>query len=266
MSSEAAGYPAQSTYPTGPEASDLSDQAAVQLYANPLDHSAVVQMYPGVVPSVFDQDLVNGLRDADGNYFKSNRIIDPSTICQAPFHGLVQYVITEDGELILGDRSKEARWAHPNLIGGKDPQVLAAGEIKFSNSIPFAMNSRSGHFQPPADTLDLAKAVIAKIFNCSEKLIVGGPDLDLMRIVHPAHHERSSFNAFGDWMPSAEFIKKLATANDPSAPQLDEKELMAMFSDPQHRLFNHAAHKKMKKKGVSAMLVEDEDDEEDPES
>jgi hypothetical protein len=50
------------------------------------------------------------------------------------------------------------------LIGGVDPQVSAAGEILFYKGTPVALNTKSGHFQPPAEAANIAKFALARWF------------------------------------------------------------------------------------------------------
>ena len=123
---------------------------------------AAIQAYPGVVPEAKNPDIQKGVRDPfSGAYVVSNtrwRVNEtPNT-----FHGKIQYVVTQQGDMWVGTRGQG--FPHPCLIGGVDPQVSAAGEILFYKGIPVAVNTKSGHFQPPAQAANIAKYVLARWF------------------------------------------------------------------------------------------------------
>jgi hypothetical protein len=121
-----------------------------------------IQAYPGVVPAAVDPDVHKGVRDQfTGAYVVSNtrwRVNEtPNT-----FNGKIQYVVTQQGDMWVGTRGQG--FPHPCLIGGVNPQVSAAGEILFYKGTPVALNTKSGHFQPPAECANIAKFVIARWF------------------------------------------------------------------------------------------------------
>ena len=67
--------------------------------------------------------------------------------------GEFMYVLTKEGKLVMGTRNKLAgepagRFSHPTLIGGKDPEVLAAGMFRLRAGKVEWVDNASGHFQP----------------------------------------------------------------------------------------------------------------------
>ena len=61
--------------------------------------------------------------------------------------GLLNYVVTENGELVLGrQRSSRGDAGHIDLAQGKP--VLAAGEVKVVGGQIKSINNQSGHYQP----------------------------------------------------------------------------------------------------------------------
>jgi hypothetical protein len=120
-----------------------------------------IQAYPGVVPEAVDPDVQNGVRHpVTGAYVVSNTRCRLNEV--GGFSGKIQYVVTQSGDMWVGTRG--AGFPHPCLIGGVDPQVSAAGEILFYKGIPVAVNTKSGHFQPPAQCANIAKYAIARYF------------------------------------------------------------------------------------------------------
>jgi hypothetical protein len=132
-------------------------QAGVQRQAI----GAAIQAYPGVVPEAVAPDVQNGVRDPlSGAYVVSNTRRRVNEVGQ--FYGKVQYVVTRQGDMWVGTRGQG--FPHPCLIGGVDPQVSAAGEILFYKGLPVALNTKSGHFQPPAESANIAKYALARWF------------------------------------------------------------------------------------------------------
>ncbi|MDR3443764.1 hypothetical protein [Dyella sp.] len=56
------------------------------------------------------------------------------------------YVVTQDGELIIGRQFGEPGGGHIDLTGGE--AVNAAGEVKFVNGDIKYIDNSSGHYQP----------------------------------------------------------------------------------------------------------------------
>jgi hypothetical protein len=145
-----------------------SAEALLDPYAGGSGHPGVqrqvgdaIQAYPGVVPAAVDPDVQNGVRDPiTGAYVVSNTRCRLNEV--GAFSGKIQYVVTQSGDMWVGTRG--AGFPHPCLIGGVDPKVSAAGEILFYQGIPVAVNTKSGHFQPPAQCANIAKYAIARYF------------------------------------------------------------------------------------------------------
>ena len=120
-----------------------------------------IQAYPGVVPEAVTPDVRNGVRDQfTGAYVVSNTRCRVNEVGQ--FSGKIQYVVTRQGDMWVGTRG--LGFPHPCLIGGVDPQVSAAGEILFYKGTPVALNTKSEHFQPPAEAATIAKFALARWF------------------------------------------------------------------------------------------------------
>ena len=80
-------------------------------------------------------------------------------------HGERMFVIDKDGNFLIGKRdpSGEMRMPHPTLVGGKDPEVLAAGMIQFSKGRILNVNNASGHFKLHANTLNTAEDILRNL-------------------------------------------------------------------------------------------------------
>ena len=77
-------------------------------------------------------------------------------------------------EMIIGTRTKEAL-PHPTLVGGLDPKVYAAGEIKVENGKITVIDNQSGHFRPEAGTELIGKETLQEF---GEKWQTNHPDQD----------------------------------------------------------------------------------------
>ncbi len=92
-------------------------------------------------------------------------------------NGKMTYIVDTDGNLIFGKRSNpinpDARSPHPMLIGGKDPQVKVAGMIEFRGGKIYSIDTNSGHYRPPAQSLQPAEKVLSglprKVFHRNSK-------------------------------------------------------------------------------------------------
>lgn len=82
-------------------------------------------------------------------------------------NGKMTYVVDVDGNLIFGKRSNpvnpDARSPHPMLIGGKDPQVRVAGMIEFRGGKIYGIDTDSGHYRPPAQSLQAAEKILSEL-------------------------------------------------------------------------------------------------------
>ena len=88
--------------------------------------------------------------------------------------GTMIYVLTEDDEIIIGERynpnRNEARCPHPTLIGGKNPTVKCVGIMKFDKGKILSANISSGHYKPNAESL-------AKMYDVFRKICETNPDV-----------------------------------------------------------------------------------------
>lgn len=73
-------------------------------------------------------------------------------------NGQYMYVIDMDGNIIIGTRGGQ-RMPHPTLVGGRNPQVQAAGMIDVRGGKIYSINNASGHFKPGNECLRIARNV-----------------------------------------------------------------------------------------------------------
>lgn len=72
------------------------------------------------------------------------------------------FVIDLEGNIFIGNRDGQ-RNPHPTLIGGKNPQVLAAGMIDIRKGKIYLVNNESGHFKPGNESLTIIKQKFGEI-------------------------------------------------------------------------------------------------------
>lgn len=88
--------------------------------------------------------------------------------------GPMTYVLTENGELIVGRRynpnDPRKRAPHPTLIGGKDPQVQCAGMITFRKGKIKAVDNQSGHYRPDIKSLEKVDRVLQALYEQNSNL------------------------------------------------------------------------------------------------
>jgi hypothetical protein len=60
----------------------------------------------------------------------------------------VMYVITRDGQIVLGTRPHDVRRPHPTLVNEPDPEILSGGTISMKDGLIYEIRDDSGHFQP----------------------------------------------------------------------------------------------------------------------
>jgi hypothetical protein len=71
-------------------------------------------------------------------------------------NGQYMYVVDMDGNIVIGTRGGQ-RMPHPTLVGGKNPQVQAAGMVEIRGGKIYSINNASGHFKPSNDCLKIAE-------------------------------------------------------------------------------------------------------------
>jgi hypothetical protein len=57
-----------------------------------------------------------------------------------------------------------ARMPHPTLIGGRNPEVLAAGMVEFRGGRLYSIDNASGHFRPSNESLALVQQIFENTF------------------------------------------------------------------------------------------------------
>ena len=104
--------------------------------------------------------------DPIDGYFKNptatnlEKSISDDCVCIAGkhAHGVMTYVMDEDGNIIFGTRKNpnndNKRAPHPTLVGGRDPKVKCAGMITFSKGKIVSIDNRSGHFKPNIKSME----------------------------------------------------------------------------------------------------------------
>lgn len=71
-------------------------------------------------------------------------------------NGKYMYAVDMDGNIIIGTRGGQ-RMPHPTLIGGKNPQVQAAGMVEVRGGKIYSIDNASGHFKPSNGCLTTAE-------------------------------------------------------------------------------------------------------------
>jgi hypothetical protein len=69
-------------------------------------------------------------------------------------YGNLNYVVTENGELVIGERFDDLGGHHPDLAGGGS--VQAAGEVEIVNGQITVLNNGSGHYLPTGPSAQAA--------------------------------------------------------------------------------------------------------------
>jgi len=118
-----------------------------------------------------DTDIAKGVL-VDGSYVKNptaqnlaSAITSSGKVGGKTTNGQFMYVIDQNGEIIFGTRGKDAltgmtlHMPHPTLVGGQNPQVLAAGMIDIRGGKIYSVDNVSGHFKPDASSLSVAEDV-----------------------------------------------------------------------------------------------------------
>jgi RHS repeat-associated protein len=126
-----------------------------------------------VDPYLKPADLKAEVLTAQGNYVvnpTARKLLDMVTetgkIGGKNMNGKYMYVIDKDGNIIFGTRGKNIdgetlRMPHPTLIGGKNPQAIAAGMIEIRAGKIYEVDNVSGHFKPGAEA---SKTIAEKVF------------------------------------------------------------------------------------------------------
>jgi hypothetical protein len=127
--------------------------------------------FPGVVTEAFNEDKIRFIDPAnesagkvwqeDRGYIKNttakplSSVIKNGKVGGGFENGTFMYVVDEKGEVWVGKRQGK-NMPHPTLIGGKSPQVQAAGMVKIEGGKIVQIDNHSGHFRPPRGSLKAA--------------------------------------------------------------------------------------------------------------
>ncbi len=77
-------------------------------------------------------------------------------------NGQYMYVVDMDGNIIIGTRGGQ-RMPHPTLVGGRNPQVQAAGIVEIRGGKIYYINNASGHFKPSIESLEIAEDAFSNL-------------------------------------------------------------------------------------------------------
>ncbi len=113
-----------------------------------------------VYGKMMKKDIKNGVYDVKTGYKKNptaqnlGKMINGNYIVNKHFNKKVPYVITTNGEVIIGSRNGNGKTLsrlptpHPTLIGGKDPKVRMAGMLDIRGGKIYSYDNQSGHYRP----------------------------------------------------------------------------------------------------------------------
>lgn len=126
---------------------------------------------PGVVTEAFNEDKIRFIDPSneglgkvwqeDRGYIKNSTAKPLSSLIKNDKvgggfdNGTFMYVVDDKGEVWVGKRQGK-NMPHPTLIGGKAPQVQAAGMVRIEGGKIVKIDNHSGHFRPPRGSLSSA--------------------------------------------------------------------------------------------------------------
>ncbi len=114
----------------------------------------------GVCPQMREMDQRRGLIDRNDRYVlnptrtqlsRDNVVAGQIRVNGQAASGRYMYVVDNQGRISIGTRA--GGYPHPTLVGGQDPQVRAAGIVELRRGRIYSVDSHSGHFRPPDDSL-----------------------------------------------------------------------------------------------------------------
>lgn len=124
-----------------------------------------------VYGKMMKKDILNGVYKRGVGYSKNPTslklisLVKGNYIVGKQFNKDVPYVITEEGNVIIGNRNGNGRLGlptpHPTLIGGIDPTVRVAGILKIRGGKIYSYDNRSGHYRPNLQSLKWADEAFA---------------------------------------------------------------------------------------------------------
>lgn len=126
------------------------------LYGNSQPYKKQYSVYA----KMMKKDIKYGVYDTVVGYKKNptaqnlGKMINGNYIVSKHFNKKVPYVITVDGEVIIGSRNGNGKTPsklptpHPTLIGGRDPKVRMAGMLDIRGGKIYSYDNQSGHYRP----------------------------------------------------------------------------------------------------------------------
>jgi hypothetical protein len=138
---------------------------------------ADIHRFPGVVPEAFEEDkkrFIDPSNPSRGKVWEESRgYLKNSTattlgdnvkggkVTGKFANGTAMYVVDKNGTVWMGHR-QGLNMPHPTLIGGKNPQIQAAGMIEIRKGKIVRIDNHSGHFRPPRSALKASSKAFLK--------------------------------------------------------------------------------------------------------
>ena len=127
-----------------------------------------------VYAKMMKKDIIRGIYKPGIGYSKNPTAKTLDSIYDGQYIGgrngamTVPYVITTNGEVIIGKRNGNGRapgalpTPHPTLLGGTDPKVRMAGILVVKGGKIVSYDDRSGHYRPNIKSMKWADEAFAK--------------------------------------------------------------------------------------------------------
>ena len=128
-----------------------------------------------VYSKMMKKDIERGVYNpSNGGYINNptaktlDSIYNGTYIGGANYNANIPYVITRNGEVIIGERNGLGRGngalptPHPTLIGGTDPKVKMAGMLTVRKGKILSYDAESGHFRPNNKSMKWADVAFEK--------------------------------------------------------------------------------------------------------
>jgi hypothetical protein len=144
-------------------------------------------------PSTVTKEIKQGTYHPETGYIKNpsakklgsemsvdpqGRLIDPDTGMPLP-DGKYIFAVTPDESMVIGLRTNRT-YPHPTLIGGFDPRVKTAGELRISEGRVVEIDNQTGHFQVDYDSLYQAVASLRQTWRAQHPTATGDPFKEIL--------------------------------------------------------------------------------------
>ncbi|MCQ2799721.1 MAG: hypothetical protein MJ228_03000 [Bacilli bacterium] len=162
-------------YSIAPSSYDSYDYFDDRYSSSPLNgESQPFQKEYSVYSKMKEKDIRSGVYKDDVGYAKNptaktlDSLLDGNYIVDKHFNKKVPYVVTTDGNVVIGDRNGNGKTPsrtptpHPTLIGGTDPKVRMAGILDIRGGKIYLFDDRSGHYRPNPKSMIFAEEAFAK--------------------------------------------------------------------------------------------------------